>query len=182
MTMNRKFNEKKAVQIAALLLQKRGGAMDLLDFTKLIYLIDREALVRWGMPLTGDRYASMEFGMVLSETYDLSRRKYVQGRLWDKFISAPSPKHELTLLTDPDIDELSEEGIELVNEIYEQYGHLDTSYLINKVHHKLPEWVDVGKSSLMIRYETVLEKSGCENVDECLNEIEAIAHFERYSF
>lgn len=156
--------------------------MGLLDFTKLMYLVDRSALVRWGMPLTGDRYASMEFGMVLSETYDLSKRKFVQERFWDNFISAPSQNHELTLLNDPDVDELSEEDLDLIDEVYEQYGHLDTHYLVDKVHHKLPEWVDVGKSSLTIRYETVLEKSGCDDVAECVDEIEAVSHFERYSF
>jgi uncharacterized phage-associated protein len=156
--------------------------MDLLDFTKLIYLVDREALVRWGMPLTGDRYVSMERGMVLSETYDLSKRKFVQERLWDNFISEPNHRHELGLLADPDIDELSEDEIALIDEIYGQYGHQSTKQLIDRVHHALPEWVDVGKSSLIIRHETVLEKSGCENVAECLEEIEAVSYFERYSF
>ncbi len=70
--MNRKFNEKKATQLAVLLLGKRGGEMDLLDFIKLMYLIDREALFRWGSYITGDRYVSMCKGMVLSETYDLT--------------------------------------------------------------------------------------------------------------
>lgn len=180
--MERKFNEKKAIQVVALLMKKRGGTVDLLNLTKLVYLADRAALVRWGKSLTGDRYASMEKGMVLSATYDLSKGKF-QGRLWDKYISAPNHNHEMTLLADPDVDELSENEIQIVDEIFQKYGDKPTSYLIERVHHTLPEWVDVGKSSMMIRYKTVLEKSGWEEeqIEELFEQMEAISYFEQYS-
>lgn len=177
--MELKYNEKKAIQIAALLLQKNGGAMDLLRLTKLLYLVDREAFVRWGLPLIGDRYASMERGMVLSETYDLSKRKFVQPRLWDDYISAPNHNHELNLIKDPDTDELSQVDIELIDEIYELYKGKSNSYLIEQVHHKLPEWVNVGKSSMIIQYETVLQKNECEHIEDFLEQLEARSYFEQ---
>lgn len=179
--MELKFNEKKAIQIVAILLQRNGGTMSLLHLTKLIYLVDREALVRWGLSLTGDRYASMPKGMVLSETYDLSKRKFTQPRLWDNYISAPNCNHEMTLLKEIDFDELSKADLELIDEIYENFGQRNTSYLIDKVHHRLPEWVDVGNSSLTIHYETVLEKSGVENIEAVLDNIEAHSYFEQFT-
>jgi uncharacterized phage-associated protein len=181
-TMELKYNEKKAVQIVALLLQKNNGAMDMLHLTKLVYLVDREAFMRWGMPLTGDRYASMKRGMVLSTTYDLSKGKFL-GRFWDKFISKPDHNYKMTLLADPDIDELSEEDIELIDEIYKNYGNKSTSFLIEEVHHKLPEWVDVGSSSLILPYEKVLEKNGFEGekLKLILEELEEYSYFEKFS-
>jgi len=180
--MERKFNEKKAIQVVALFMKKRGGAIDLLNLTKLMYLADRAALVRYGKSLTGDRYASMEKGMVLSTTYDLSKGK-IQGRYWDSYISAPSHNFIMTLLDDPNIDELSENEMELIEEVFQKYGDKPTAYLIERVHHTLPEWVDVGKSSLIIRYKTVLEKSGWEEeqIEEFLEQMEAISYFEQYS-
>jgi len=45
--------------------------MSYLKLIKLLYIIDREALLRWGRPLTGDRYVSMDHGPVLSQTLNL---------------------------------------------------------------------------------------------------------------
>lgn len=179
--MELKFNEKKAIQIAARLLQQAGGVIDLLRLTKLLYLVDREALMRWGLSLTGDRYASMPKGMVLSQTYDLSKRKFLQPRLWDDYISAPDHSHNMALLAEPGIDELSEEDIDLIDEIHALYKKKSTKFLIDMVHHKLPEWIDVGKSSQIVDYETVLRKSGCEKVDAILAEMQDYAYFEQFS-
>ena len=65
------FNEAKAAQAAARLLKKRGGKMAYMKLIKLLYLVDREALRRWGRPVTTDRYVSMDHGPVLSSTLDL---------------------------------------------------------------------------------------------------------------
>ncbi len=54
-----RFNERKATQAAAYLLQMRGGTMSYMKLIKLLYLADRAALVRFGRPITTDRYVSM---------------------------------------------------------------------------------------------------------------------------
>ena len=66
------FNEAKAAQTAARLLKLRGGRMSYLKLIKLMYLIDREALLRWGRPVTTDCYVSMDKGPILSRTLILS--------------------------------------------------------------------------------------------------------------
>jgi len=53
------FNEAKATQAAALLLKLRGGRMNYMKLIKLLYLVDRTALIRWGRPVTFDSYCSM---------------------------------------------------------------------------------------------------------------------------
>lgn len=150
MNMDLKYDEKKTIQIVAQLLKKGGGSMDMLRLTKLMYLIDREALLRWGMPLTGDDYASMEFGMVLSETYKLTKRRFLGYRLWYDYISAEDGNYTISLLADPSDGELSEEDLDLIDEIYTKYERKSNYFLVNTVHHQLPEWENVGKSSKMI--------------------------------
>jgi hypothetical protein len=59
-----------------------GRADVLLKLIKLLYLLDREALLRWGRPVTADRYVSMDN------------------------VSAPG-NYEVSLTAEPEIDELA---------------------------------------------------------------------------
>jgi len=67
-----RFNERKATQVAAQFLRLRGGRMSYMKLIKLMYLADREALLRWGRPISTDRYVSMDKGPVLSRVLDLA--------------------------------------------------------------------------------------------------------------
>src|SRR5207249_3792384 len=67
-----RFNERKATQAAAHLLRLRGGSMSYLKLIKLLYLADREALLRWGRPISTDCYMAMDRGPVLSRVLDLA--------------------------------------------------------------------------------------------------------------
>lgn len=64
--MRTRYREEKATEAAARLLKLRGGAMSHMKLIKLLYLLDREAYVRWGRPVTYDTYVSMPHGPVLS--------------------------------------------------------------------------------------------------------------------
>src|ERR1039457_6692110 len=67
------FNEAKATQAATQFLRLRGGRISYIKLIKLLYLADREALIRWGRPITTDCYVSMDVGPVVSRIYDLIR-------------------------------------------------------------------------------------------------------------
>jgi uncharacterized phage-associated protein len=49
--------------------------MAYIKLIKLLYLADREALLRWGRPITTDRHVSMPKGPVVSQIYDLITRR-----------------------------------------------------------------------------------------------------------
>ena len=102
------FNETKATQAAARLLTLRGGIMSYVKLIKLLYLADREALIRWGRPITTDRYVSLDNGPVVSRIYDLIRDEPPPNSfpIWRKFISDPE-NYEVRLLGDPGSGELS---------------------------------------------------------------------------
>ena len=64
------FNERKVAQMAAFFLQQAGGTLNILKLMKLLYLSEREAMNRYGEPLSYDAMVSMPHGPVLSMTYE----------------------------------------------------------------------------------------------------------------
>lgn len=172
------FNEKRATQLASLLLKKKGGRMNVLNLMKLMYLVDREALVRWGWSFTNDQYTSMRKGMVLIESYDLLNEEETPS-YWKAFISSPQ-EYMVSLIDEPEFNDLSKADMDLVEEVFQQYGHLNRFALI-RLHHELPEWIDT--SYLPVEYKAVLGSSDKdeEEILEILSEMEAVSQFEHFT-
>lgn len=177
--MKVRFNERKATQIAAIILKEKGGKMDLIDLMKLIYCVDRKALLKWRWPLTGDRYAALKRGMLLSHTYDLAKGDFALPTFWSQYI-LHGEMHELRLAGDPGFDELSEEELDLIKEALNEFAGVGRSEMIEDIHHKLPEWSDPGNSSITIPYEQVLTLEGFdeETVREFFHQVEVHSMFE----
>ena len=113
------FNETKATQAAARLLFLRGGTMSYVKLIKLLYLADREALIRWGRPITTDCYVSLDNGPVVSRIYDLIRDEPQPNSflIWRKFISDPE-SYEVHVLDDPGSGELSGAEQEVIDQVF----------------------------------------------------------------
>jgi uncharacterized phage-associated protein len=159
-----RFDEIKATQAAAYFLALRGGQIHYIKLIKLLYLADREALIRWGVPITTDRYVSMNNGPVTSKILNLitdDRPKPV----WSEFISAPLGDYEVKLLKKAPIDRLSRAEEKLMKEIFEKYGHMNRWKLIDDVMHKLPEWQDPEGSSIPISFRDILHAAGEEEAE-----------------
>lgn len=151
------FNETKATQAAARLLRLRGGRMSYVKLIKLLYLADRQALIRWGRPITTDCYISIDNGPVLSRIYDLIRNEPEPNslRIWGKFISAPSD-YEVCLLADPGSGELSPAEDELIDEVFGQHGR-DNRWAVVDYTRSLPEWTHPDGGALPIEYRDILK-------------------------
>jgi uncharacterized phage-associated protein len=153
------FDEAKATQAAAFFLHLRGGQMHYIKLIKLMYLADREALLRWGVPITMDRYLSMNNGPVLSRVLNLITEDRAKP-VWSQYISAPMGEYEVRLLKEAPVDRLSRAEEKLMREIYTQYGYRNRFDLIDNVMHKLPEWRNPYGSSIPIHLRDILEASG----------------------
>lgn len=151
-----RFNERRATEAAARFLKLRGGRMSYLKLIKLLYLLDREALLRWGRPVTTDRHISMDNGPVVSWIYDLIREEPAPGAdpIWRHYISAPQ-EWEVALLADPETDELSRAEEALIDESYAAYGKM-TRWDLVRVSHELPAWQDPNGSAIPIQYRDIL--------------------------
>ena len=173
-----KFKERKTTQVAALLAQNCSGEIDLYKLVKLIYLIDREALKCWGRSVTFDRPFNLPLGPTPSATYDMVRHP-AKGRYWSS--SFADPQHNVIRLISPDtgVDELSQAEIDLVQEVFREFGHKSFGELKSYVH-ALPEFRDPGESSEPIGWDTLLRAVGWkgEDLEEIKRELEASAKFE----
>lgn len=171
------FNERKAAQTAARLIQQGGGEMNYLALMKLLYLIDREALVRFGRPVTGDNLVAMKHGPVLSRVYDLisHKKQELPQSEWHKFISRPSAYvYTVKFGGVPDTSELSQAEVALIDEIFATYRGWDEWSLV-ALTHTLPEWQDPQNSSVPIPFEEILKavkKSG-EDIKAIAEQAEA---------
>ena len=175
------FDVEKATQMAAYLLAKSKGAMPYLKLVKLLYIADREALRRWGYPLTGDRYASLDHGPVVSQILDLIRHGPVWpgSKHWVKYIETRDRDKSVRLREWPPFDLLSDAAKSLLDEIYEEYGRLNTRALRDLVN-KFPEWKDPRGSSIPISYVDILKAVGREDeAEELAEEIEAKNRFKQ---
>lgn len=177
--MKPQFNIEKTTQIASLFLQMLGGQDYYIMLVKLMYLTDREALLRWGRTLTFDNYVSMKNGCVPSGTLDLIKRQR-DSHYWAKFISEPHYK-KISLLTEPETKELSKMELDLIAEIFAQFGDWDRFDLAAYTH-DLPEYTET-KSSIPIAYQEILkagEKDG-EDIAKTMRELEGVALLEQFT-
>ncbi len=69
--MSFSFSLPKATEAACLFLEREGGTMNILKLVKLVYLLDRLAVERVGVPVAGGTCFSMRNGPVNSALLDL---------------------------------------------------------------------------------------------------------------
>jgi uncharacterized phage-associated protein len=147
------FNEEKATQAAAKLIELRGGKLDVLELLKLLYLLDREALLRWGRPVTGDEYFALKHGPILSRVYDLTKGKLKGSGYWNDHIKKTGER--LTLTQDVPEDEFSDRESELIEEIARKYTGVG-KWELRDFTHTLKEWSDPGTGRRPIYVEQIL--------------------------
>jgi len=175
--MHPQFREAKTTQAARLLLSLRDGRMSYMKLIKLLYLADREALLRWGRPITFDTYVSMDRGPVLSHTFDLVTDGPRPGEesLWRACISPPD-NYEVGLVGECGTDQLSEAEVGVLEEVFEEFGRRTRWELVDYAH-TLPEWTDPHGSAVPITYRDILVAGGKTEAEaaEIENELEEIA-------
>ncbi|MHB8395122.1 MAG: Panacea domain-containing protein [Candidatus Dormibacteria bacterium] len=160
------FNERKAAEAAAFLLEKRGGRMEYFVLIKLLYLADRQALADNGFPITGDRWVSMPHGPVLSRILDTihygARTETGPASPWFEYVSEPRG-YEVELRKGPPADgELSDYDVTTLADVFDRYGGMD-KWTLRDLTHRLPEYTDPDGSVLQIEPEAVLRAAGASD-------------------
>ena len=159
--------------------------MSYLKLIKLMYYIDRAALIQWGRSVTFDRIISMNQGMVLSETLNLITGgvPLEQHLAWRDLISAPMGDYEVAANdVQTDYDELSDAEEELIRKVFDVSGKKSRWELVEE-HHKLPEWIDPDGSSIPLTYRDILQKSGKRSyadIEAIGEELESIGLLEKF--
>jgi len=171
--MQMTFDETKATQIAGKFLKLSGGTLQYLALIKLLYKLDREAINRWGLPVTTDKYVSMKLGPVTSNIYNLIKASNDSSAptFWSTHITRNG--YNVILTSDPNDTELSEAEEDLAQEIFSKDGDKGGFQLADECHKEFPEWEDPGNSSTPIFIETILAALG-KSEDEWMHSTTSI--------
>lgn len=159
------FSEKKAAQVAAFLLYRAGGRLEILKLMKLMYLAERASYQKFGEPLIGDKLVSMDNGPALSITLNhMNRFLPSEPEGWESWVSDRND-YLLALkkeVRDPkeDLLQLSDAELELLESVWKQYGGYGSFQLAELTHEICPEWEDPHGSSLPITQSRLLRSVG----------------------
>ena len=132
--------------------------MPYMSLLMLMYFADREALIRWAVPITNDAYYSLDHGPILSRLKDLIVEQQRSRTFWTQHISVPQ-NFEIVLVANPGDDQLSTAEERLIDEVYEQ-NKLFNQWELSKISHDLPEWQDPHGTSKPITIEDILKAGG----------------------
>jgi uncharacterized phage-associated protein len=148
------FKPEKAAQPVLWLLHRHGGSMDKLKLIKMIFLADREHLVRYGRPIVGGNYVAMDLGLVSSHLKD-----YVEGKIVSDLPFKIEGEYNLVAQQPTDGNWLSESELKVLDEIYEKYKHID-SVKLGLMTHQYKAWKNnepLKGSSKPVPYEDFFE-------------------------
>lgn len=151
-----KQDEKKSAQAVAWLLRKAEGRENYTKLLKILYLVDREALLETGVPVAGTRFCNMDNGPLASDVYN-----YIKGDsahpYWDSHIVREG--YFIHLSADPGDDDLSDHDIGLLDKYWEIYKGCSFSEMIDIVH-MLPEWEPQHGSSTLLDEGEIMRAAG----------------------
>ncbi len=121
------YDYEKAKQAVLWLLHKNSGSMDKLQLVKLFFFADREHLAKYGRPIIGGNYYTMKYGPVCSELKDAIDNGMGNSLVLDA-------THRLVANEKPTTDWLSESDLEVLEDIYKNYGYTDQFRLSDITH------------------------------------------------
>lgn len=158
------YDDNRAAQSAAFLLQLAGGTLEILKLTKLLYLAERRSYELYGEPLTGSTPYALQQGPVLSEIYDRTKstenlngiwREWIKGRFGNNIVL-----NRPIVDTGEELSALSRADFKVMNDVWKEFGGKTASQLVTYTHRHCPEWTDPGRSSQKIDPDTILRKVG----------------------
>jgi len=160
--MNFNFNERRSTQAAAFLIRRNGNKLNYMKLIKLLYLVDREALIKWQQPITGDKYYALPLGPVVSKILDKisSGPNPKAPDYWSSIIQiAQNDSYSVTTIDEPEYDELSKREIRLLEGLDDKFKAYSQWDMVTYCHNNLPEWEDPNGSSDQITIEDILKTS-----------------------
>jgi uncharacterized phage-associated protein len=175
------FREDKATQVASRLLELAGGSLNVLPLVKLVYMVDRTSLARYGYPVTMDTFYNLRAGPVVSSTFDCIKKGTSKNTpVWSKHI-APRDGNSVTLLEAAEPTELSPADEAIIAEVFQEHGQKSVDEWMVFAH-SLPEWRNPAPMrSRRFRYRDLLVSVGWSpgEADAAIGDLLAELHADR---
>jgi uncharacterized phage-associated protein len=174
------FDIDKTIAAAAYVAKRfRNQEISIFLLLKIMYGAERDALAKWHRPITGDSFASMRKGPVLSRTYDLIKGTVSSTNSdmvkWSEHFSSRSG-NKIKLIAEANLDALSKREVAVLEESLREIVALikKKGLIADALHERWPEWKDpskYGRGSVPLSLEDVLSE-----VVEDEFQIEKIVH------
>ena len=175
--MRLKFRPDKATQVASTLIERCGGKVSVLKLVKLMYLVERGGLENFGRPVFCDSYYNMQHGPVVSRSLNLINSDATpdDAVIWDQYISERND-HSVSLRDQVNFSSLSRAESGVVDNVFEQFGHM-SEWELRDYTHRLPEWEDPAGTSIPLSHKQILLALGKseEEIEAIASELEAVA-------
>ncbi|MGB8356538.1 MAG: Panacea domain-containing protein, partial [Chthoniobacteraceae bacterium] len=123
------------------LIEKSGGKADYLRIIKLIYLADRDSIIKRGVPIVGGKYYSMRKGPVIGEVMCFVNQMSAPG--WREYIT-PRSGNTINLLKVPEYSSLSPAELEILDAVVAEHLEQSTDDLVKWCHQFCNEYEHVG--------------------------------------
>jgi hypothetical protein len=165
------FNVRKAAQVVAYFVHRRGGRASIIDAMELAYLADRESLRLYDRPIIDDDFCVTNFGLVDATTYDFAKGARQDREAWERYLT----KHGETLVSPPladnDLDELSEREADLLRSVYSRFEEVRDFALADWVQDNCKEWSQPDEAPKNLPYQEVLGALGKKNSEKIADTI-----------
>lgn len=172
------FKPNKTKQMIGYFIKKSDGEINYTKLLKLLYISDRISLDKRGFPMTYDSYFSMKNGPVLSNTYNQIKDTKTNGSgscEWRSNLHrSEKNQYYVTWTGDYEYELLSKADLNIMKDVWEEFGKYDVWKLIEHVH-TFQEWEHPGTSSRPIPYQKLLTTLGYDE-DEAQEIAEEISN------
>lgn len=128
----------KTVNAMAFFAERCPGITKMKIF-KLMYFADKEHLLRYGRPITGDRYVAMKWGPTPSASYDMTKGSAPSRQMSLFHSKLTVAGNSVKGLHSPDMKVFSRSDEQVLNEIADKYGKMTAAKLSN-LSHKEAAW------------------------------------------
>ncbi len=148
------FNQTKAVESILYLAQKVSDS-NIYGICKLLYLVDKTSLEKYGRFIFGESYFAMEGGATPSNAYDLLKQ-VAKAPIYGLKVEG----NQIIPLRNPDLDYLSESDIECLDQIISVYGKVPNWLRDRDAHDEAwqESWHKRGhKKSVLMPIESIVE-------------------------
>ncbi len=165
------FRSRKAAQLCAWFAVRSGGTIEKLKLAKLIYLAEREHLLRFEEPMLFDEMYSLPHGPICSSVLN-GINGVIHEEIWDDYMTRNG--NIIVAIRNfcrDDLDDLSEEDIEIANKLWEQFGSYTSSQLRNYTHEHCKEYVELTDGRMPISYQEILSAIGSDRADDVEAEV-----------
>lgn len=176
--MNCKIDARKTTQVVARLIQKSGEPLDYLRMIKLVYLAERESLLKRGIPIVGGQYFSMNKGPAISELMDFVQTRNAPG--WKELIS-PRMGNDLKLKASPTFESLSAREVEILDSTMAAHATKTTEELVEWCHKNCSETEEVplgGRNDISIESILSAGKIPADQIAKVVSELESMENLD----